>query len=493
MKPRIAIGGIWHETNTFAPGRTTYEDFENYQFAQGDEMFERYATTNTESGGAIGEAEALGLKLHPTLFAAAVPSGTIERSVAERICRELIERIENLLPLDGIILILHGAAVAVDIHDLDYFVIRSVRKIVGSEVPIVATLDFHANVSNEMFESATVLIGYDTYPHIDMAERGREAVRVLARILETGRIPKAAFRKLPLLTVPLKQQTDEFPMSDVMRLLRNIEQEPGIVCGTVAMGFPYSDVPFLGASVLTYADEAKKAHTAADTLAKKIWDLREQFHSQTIPVAEGVKQAVECSTGTTVIVEPADNVGGGSAGDSTGVLKELLEANAQGAVIVIADPESVRGAEEVGTGNKFYARIGGKTDDQHGPTLELEVKVGLIADGKYEHKGSYMTGYVTSLGRTAVVESNGVQIVLTSLRSMPFDAEQLRCVGIEPASKDILVVKSAIAWKAAYGNIAENVIVVDSPGCCAANPGRLNFLNRPAPLYPLETDTVYTI
>ncbi len=490
---KIAIGGIWHETNTFSSAKTNYHDFVHYQLVRDEQLVHRYRDTNTELGGVISELSNSGISIVPTIFAAAVPSGTIDREVAMRLCNELFQRIETAEPVDGVILALHGAAVAEDMEDLDAGILEGVKRKVGDGTPIVATFDYHANISERMVHEASVLVGYDTFPHTDMAERGKEAARIMMAIIATGVAPHCAFRKIPLLTLPLDQQTDSEPMQSIMSELNDIESQPEITCGSIAMGFPYCDVSYLGASVIVYGQSVEAVNSAADALACKIWDARRLFLSKIVPVEQGVRLAENSGVRPVVIVESADNVGGGAAGDATGVLEVLLKTSKRRSVVVVADPEAVRAAETAGVGNRFVASVGGKIDNQHGSTLKIEVFVKVISDGEFVHKGSYMTGYVTQMGRTAVVEAGNVQIVLTSLRTMPFDAEQLRCVGIEPTQQDIIVVKSAIAWKAAYGEIAQDVVAVDSPGACPARTGRLSYRARNHPLYPLDSDVTYTL
>ncbi|MDH3689537.1 MAG: M81 family metallopeptidase [Gammaproteobacteria bacterium] len=493
MGSRIAIGGIWHETNTFAAGLTTLDDFTNYQFAVGHDVLQRYQGTGTEIGGMTAAAADHDLELVPTIYAAAVPAGTISADALNTICDEMVQRLQTALPLDGMLIALHGAAVAEGIEDADAYVLAQVRSVIGTDVPIVATFDFHANLGEAMVAGADVLIGYDTYPHVDMAERGREAAAIITRLLKTGSRPATAFRKIPIITAPQKQPTDEPPMSEIIGRLAEIEERPGIVCGSVAMGFPYADVAELGASVLVYAEDKDVADSAADELAAQIWKRRQSFHPTLTHVKPGVAEAVASNETPVVLVDPADNVGGGSAGDGTVALDALLRLSADGAVIVIADPQAVAIADGVGVGGVFDAEVGAKTDRMHGEPVRVRGKVRLLADGHYRHKGTYMTGYETSMGRTAVVDATGVQIVLTSLRTMPFDAEQLRCVGIEPEQQKIIVVKSAIAWRAAYGDIAKHVIVIDTPGVCASNLERFNYQRRPSPIYPLEPETQFGI
>lgn len=493
MQPKIAIGGIWHETNTFATGLTTLDDFKAYQYARQLALTERYENTNTELGGVISGATQFNLQIVPTVFAAAVPSGMIARQTLDHLVNELTDLIHQARPLDGVILALHGAAVAQDTDDADGFILERVRKVVGSSLPIVATFDYHANLSDNMVRHASILIGYDTYPHTDMAQRGEEAVRVIADLITNNDQLHRAHRKLPLLTSPLKQSTTESPMYNVIQTLHDMERDPDITCGSVAMGFPYSDVAHLGASVVMYGRDPKKVEDATATVAAEIWNSRHQFNENILPVTECVEHATNSTDFPVVIVEPADNVGGGSAGDGTGVLAELIKHNANKAVVVVYDPDAMIAAEHAGVGRRCNLRIGGKSDHQHGEPIETTVLVEKITTGEYEHKGSYMTGYITSMGRTALVRADGVQIVLTSRRSMPFDAEQLRCLGIEPKEQNILVVKAAVAWKAAFGDIAKRVLIVDTPGVCAAELTRLNYNKRPQPLFPLDESTTHSL
>jgi microcystin degradation protein MlrC len=194
-----------------------------------------------------------------------------------------------------------------------------------------------------------------------------------------------------------------------------------------------------------------------------------------------------------VLVDAADNVGGGSAGDGTVVLDALVRAGARDAVVVIVDPEAVAIAEAAGEGGAFEGLVGGKTDDRHGAPVRLRGHVRRIVNGRYTHRGSYMTGSVTTMGRTAVVDVDGIALVLTSLRTMPFDAGQLRSLAIDPAQQRIIVVKSAVAWRAAFGDVARRVIVVDTPGVCASNLGRFDYLRRPQPLYPFESEFAFEL
>ena len=492
MAARIGIGGIWHETNTFSTEITGRSAFEDYQLATGEDIIDRYEGTGTELGGMIDGARSHGFALVPTLFAAAVPSGMIDQAVIRDLVDELVTRLRGAGPLDGVLLVLHGAAVAEDIDDADGWILTQIRASIGPTVPLVAAFDCHANLSQTMVDQADMLIGYDTYPHIDMAERGREAADALASMLQGQARPFSVFRKLPLLTAPQMQATGEPPMADIMAELHAIEEHGSILNGSIAMGFPYADVPDLGASVLVYATEAKAAERAADDLVRMIWQARDRFQPELMAVDQAVRTAITADETPVVLAEAADNVGGGSAGDGTVVLDALLKHGAKDAVIVIADPEAVTAAEAVGVDGTFDSPVGGKVDQLHGAPVRVQGRVLLLTDGRYRHTGSYMTGYETSMGRTAVIEAGGVKIVLTTLRTMPFDAGQLHAVDIEPEDMRIITAKSAIGWRAAYGSIAKQAITVDSPGIATSNLTRLHYEKRPHPLFPLDPDVSET-
>ncbi len=487
MLGAVAIAGFYHETNTFSVTPTTFQDFEDYQFAVGSELLDRYEGTGTELGGMILAAKDRGIDLAPLLFAAAVLSGTIRRGCLDRILGMLMRALRDADPVAGLLLVLHGAAVAEGVEDVDGHLLARFRDALGTDCPIVVTTDYHANLSPRMVASSDVIVGYDSYPHVDMADRGAEAVSLLVRLRNGGPLA-TAFRKLPLATVPQRQPTAEEPVAPIIARLHELEKNPEIACGTLAMGFPYADTGDLGASVLVYGESDDAVNAAADEIAGLLWSRRKDFLpdlTQVEDLAGAIGPEAEVPL---ILADPADNVGGGSPGDGTVVLRELLRIDARGAVVVINDPAAVSEAAGVGIGGRFSGLVGAKVDGAHGEPVHIEGPVAYLGEARFRHSGSYMTGFVTTMGLTAVVAAGGVQVVITSLRTMPFDIEQLRAVGIEPAEQRVIVVKSAIAWRAAYGPLAASTLTLDTPGICPSNLARLAYRNRPRPLYPLETD-----
>jgi microcystin degradation protein MlrC len=266
------------------------------------------------------------------------------------------------------------------------------------------------------------------------------------------------------------------------------EASPDILTAGIAFGYPYADIPRVGMTVLVYARDIKtRAEACADELAAQAWDTREQFLiTGNVAPSEAVRQAIAARQGPMILVDVADNIGGGTPGDGTVLLRELIAQRAQGAVVTIADAEAVRRAIDAGVRAQVELSVGGKQDDWHGAPVTVRGKVRLIADGRYVHRGTYMTGQTTDMGRTVVLDCDGIQVVLMERKAMPFDAQQLRSLAIEPAEQHIIVVKSAIAWKAAYGDLAREVIYTDTPGLCSSNLKNFEYRNISRPMFPLD-------
>lgn len=482
----IAIGGIWHETNTFARDTTPLESFYAYQFARGAEMSRRYKSVRNEIGGMIAGARKNRFKVTPLVFAGAVPSGIVQRDAFETLAGMLLDDLAAIDGVDGVLLALHGAMVVEGLDDAEGELLRRVRALVRDK-PIVATFDIHANMSEDMMAHADVLIGYETYPHVDAHERGMQAADVM-RGLARGQIdPTVVWYPLSLLSVPQTQGTAQSPMREIMARRAEIAQDPYVVSASVIAGYPYADIERAGMSILiTTNDETELAHDYAYELHKMIWERRDAFRAKNTPVAAAVKKAAASTTTPAILVDVADNIGGGAPGDGTVLLKGLLDAQAQAAVVTIADPEAVATAIAAGVGQPVTLQVGGKTDSMHGRPVTVRGTVRLISSGEYAHKGSYMTGQVMRMGRTVVLDCDGLTLVLMERKTMPFDAEQLRSLGIEPADQKIIVVKSAIAWQAAYGDIAREVVYVETPGICTANLKTLPYQKVRRPIFPLE-------
>jgi microcystin degradation protein MlrC len=477
MTPRIGIGGLWHETNTFAPGQTVLADFEAYGLADGSgPVEEAFAGTGTEIGGALAACEALGAVAAPFFWAGAVPGPTVSAPTHAVLVERFLARLEEALPLDGLLLALHGAMVAEDVEDPESSLLAQVRERVGS-IPLAVVLDLHGNPGDGLVEEADIVLAYETYPHTDAADRAAEAAKLLLETIDGELAPLATGRRLPLLTSPLVQATAERPMRDLLAAARAAEARPGVVRASLLPGYAYADVPRLGFTVVVTGEDGA-ANEAADELAEQAWALRDDFRPDLVSTAEAVEQA-QAANGPIVLAEVSDNVGGGAPGNSTHVLRALVEAGADGAVAVLHDPQGAATAVEAGAGVEVELDVGE-------PALSLRGRVARAGQARYRRTGSYMTGSEVDMGVSAVVEARGVEVVLTSRRVMPFDADHLRAVGIDPARRRILVAKSAIAWRAAFEDVTTDALYVDTPGVCTPRLETLPYRRAPRPVVPLD-------
>jgi microcystin degradation protein MlrC len=491
---RMALIGLWHETHTFATPRTTEQDFADFEHLVGADILEYHRGKRTGIGGCIAAAEQEGVTLLPVVSAGALPAGTVTAAAYHSLLSEILNGLRAQLPCDGVLLSLHGAMVSEAEDDVEGALARSVRALVGPGIPIVVTADLHGNHSPALL-AAEAVVGYDTYPHVDIFERGAEAVMLLARLFRERQSVALAMARLPLLPAVQAMDTEREPMAGLMAQAHDLEREPAVLNVTVAAGFPYSDVARAGFSCLVHTRAAPEtAERYARQLATAAWETRAAFQVQNVPVVEAVRQAMAAPAGPVVLIDVADNAGGGCPSDGTALLAELLAQGARGAVVALADAEAVSQAHSAGLGAEVSLQVGGKTDAWHGPPVKVRGRVEHIGDGRYVHKGSWMTGREMNMGRAVVLncQNGGVRVLLTERKSVPFDAEQLRSQGIAPEAQHILVVKSAVAWRAAFGDIAQLAIPVDTPGLCTTHLDRLPYRKLLRPIYPLDPEMEWT-
>ncbi len=470
---RVGMAGLWHETNTYSARLTRLEDFAAFELLEGEEILARHAGTGTVIGGML-ESD---LALVPIATAGAWPAGRATADTMTTLLTRMETALRNAAPLDGLLLDLHGAMVAEGDDDVERSVVELSRRVVG-DVPIAAVFDLHGNPSAEMAAGLDGVVVYDTYPHIDMRERGREAADIMSELLEGVRY-RTLVRKVPILICPLAQGTDDLPMRDLESRARALERDAGLRRIALFPGFAYSDVARAGFTVVvthTDGDEAT-ARAAATELVELVhghdWTLRRPDPATAVAEALDAPQPV-------VLADVADNIGGGSPGDGTALLAELLAQHAPRAVVTLADAAVAAEAARRGAGAMLAADVGGKTDKRHGEPVAVRGVVKHVSDGRYRSSGTWMTGRSFSMGTTAVVAVDGITVVVTERATPPFHSEQLTSLGIDPAEAGIIVAKGAIAWKSAFGDVARTVIEVDTPGICPVDPGVLERSAEPA-------------
>ncbi|CAG7659080.1 M81 family metallopeptidase [Paenibacillus allorhizosphaerae] len=484
-KKAIGVIGVVHETNTFAPGTTGLDAFMDDWVVGKDAFISHYSGTKTSMGGVIDASKELGLELRPGLYTQATPSGMVTGEAFDAIADGLADSVDR--GIDGLVVILHGAMVAVSYRDAEGEILCRLRAKFGNSLPMAVTLDLHANVSPAMVDLSDLIVAYDTYPHVDVYDRAVEAVRLLKRQLDGEIKPVQKLVHTRMLVPPQAMLTDSGAMKEMMDLAFALEREPGVLNISVAGGFPFSDVADAGMTIVATADrDLALAERCAERMRAAAWERRERFTVRQAEPAEAVALALQHAEGPVILTESSDNVGGGSPADSTHLLPLLLAAP-KTSLIVLCDPEVVQFAAKLGIGAELRYAVGGKTDGLHGKPIPVIGTVRTLFDGNYTHIGDYMTGQNARMGLTAVVQCGNVTLILTEKRVAPWDPGHVRSVGLYPEQYHIIVAKSALAWKTAFGDVAKLAIDVDTPGCCSANQQRFRYeaLNRP--IYPLDT------
>jgi microcystin degradation protein MlrC len=480
----VAIGSLKHETNTFSVVATSWEDFSP---VTGDEVTGMFRGTRSEVGGFIDDLEKNDVNYFVTTVAGATPSGPLVRGDFDRIVESIIMGLEGRGDVDGILLALHGAMVARGVPEAEAHLLKAVRRKVGETVPIMITLDLHGLISVDMVNQVNGIFGFDTNPHIDMYERGIEASEALLATLK-GRIkPVVAFSKQRMIPPTINQRTTEGPMVKLQDEARKMESREGVINVSIFPAFPYADVERVGSSVVVMTDDRPElAKELADSLGGMMWDLRDKFLKPLTPLEEAVDRAVEAQRGPIILADVADNPGGGAPGDGTVILGELIEKGAKNVgFAIIKDPEGVEKAIEVGVRGRLDTSIGGKTDDFHGAPLSIKGRVKTITDGRFIHK-AMAVGTLADVGRTAVIDIDGVEVILTEKSHAPNDPEIFRRNGIEPTDKRVLVLKSRGHFRAAYESFAEEILEVDAPGLTSPNLSWFKYENIPRPIWPLD-------
>jgi microcystin degradation protein MlrC len=477
--PRIAIGGFLHETNTFAPTKAIYADFVRGggwpSMAQGADVL-KLRDINVGLAGFIGEAEARGWELAPTVFAAASPCAHVAREAYERIAAIIVDGLANAGPLDAVYLDLHGAMVSEHLDDGEGEILARVRRLIGADVPLVASLDLHANVTPEMVRHADALIAYRTYPHVDMAETGRAAARHLALLLASRQRFARAFRQLPFL-IPISWQcTNDQPASSIYQKLAAMQSE-AVPTLSFCPGFPAADFAHCGPSVFAYGRTQADADVAADQLAAIIEGHESDFDGRIHTPDEGVRLAIQLAktaSKPTIIADTQDNPGAGGDSDTTGMLRALVRNEAKRAAIgVICDPASARAAHAAGRGATVKLALGGKSGIRGDSPYEETFVVENLSDGKFIAPGPYFGGRDMDMGPSACLRIGEVRVVVSSHKAQLADQSMFRYVGIEPTQQAILVNKSSVHFRADFEPIAEKILICAAPGAMPADPARL--------------------
>lgn len=488
---RIAVGELSHETNTFCQGLTTIADFRSFMWHKGEDLARVHSGNRTYLGGMLARAAELGIEAVPTFGAMAYPSGTIARQDFARLLDELIAAIRTALPVDGVALALHGAGVAEGDDDIEATILGAVRDLVGERIPIVATLDLHGNITQEMLKHATGLFGVNFYPHVDSYERGREAVQFLELVHEGQVRAVMHLERLPMMIPPTT--TDLDPAKRFNELAWEIEERPGILDCTIFHGFPMTDVPSVGMSVLVTAAGHRSAATSAATqLASAIWEAREEYRPRVLSPAQAIEEALALEGQPIVINDTSDNPGGGAPGDSTHLLRAMVSARLSSACFgFMFDPEVVEQAAEAGIGSSIRVRLGGKTDAIHGAPLEAEAYVKALTDGRFRLTTPMWRGLEVNLGPMARLGIGDIDVLVSSRRQQTLDEEVFLLNGVDVRRYKIVALKSSQHFRAGFNDISRGIIAADAPGATSLQIEKLPHHRIRHPIWPQDRDAEY--
>lgn len=490
---RVGILALLQESNTFLDGVTTRRHFEEDLLARGEAVRERLEAAAHEVGGFFEGLKEAGIEAVPVFAARAYPFGVIEAQAFEALVDEMLEALREAGPLDGVLAAPHGSTVAESHPDADGWWLRQVRAVIGPDVPLIATLDAHTNLSQDMVAATDALLAYRTNPHLDQRETGLRAARLMARTLR-GEVRPTQAAAFPPLAINIQcQNTSHPPLSEVYEWAQMLEADARVLSQSLLLGFPYADVVEMGSSVLVVThNDPGLARRLADGLATDLWERRASFAPAFTSPEEALVKAVE-APGRVLLLDMGDNVGGGAPGHGTILLWHLHRRGLGPAFVCLHDPVSQQAAREAGAGARVLLRLGGESDGLHGEPLEEECEVVSLHDGRFQDRAAAHGGFTDyDQGPTAVVRTQrGITVLLTSRRMPPFSLEQLRSCGLDPLSFRVLVAKGVIAPQAAYGPVVDHILPVNTPGVSCADMTLLPFHHRRRPMFPFEPHTAW--
>ncbi len=489
---RIGIGSVQHETNTFSSVMTTESMFRHHSWQDGQDVIKENTGVRNYVGGIIDAANERGATLAPAFATKMTPCGLITKVTLESIRDQLISKFGELharQPLDGIALALHGAGVAEGYPDIEGEILCSMRKAFGAGMPIGVVLDLHGNITPGMVANSDVLIGVKCFPHSDIYESSVIMLNLLYNVIQTDIRPKKRLLRLPLLYGGLNAQTLSGPAYDIRMLCEQYEREDkDLIQATFFHGYPYSDIPQAGASVVTMAKTQDAADHNAKLIAQYAWERREEFLARGLMPEEAMEKALSLEGRPIIINESSDNPGAGAPGDGTYLLQELLKRNLPDTVMgYISDPEVVMIAKKAGVGAKITCRLGGKTDKRHGKPITLkDAYVKCLTDGRFSTLSPMNRGLPIDLGHCARLTVGNVDIIVGSSQQQLLDKSIFELHGIDVMRMHIIGLKSTNHFRAWWKDVAAHIVTTDPPGIGCGDLTTFDYKNINRSYYPFN-------
>ena len=491
---RIGILALLHESNTFVSQPTALQQFHDDLYLEGDAIRQQLASSHHEIGGFFAGLQQCSRNddviAVPLLATRATPAGVITAQALEYLVAHMLSIVAATSDLDGILIAPHGAAVSQLAADADGYWLSKLRELVGKELPIIGTLDAHANLSRSMIQACNALIAYRTNPHLDQRARGIEAATLMVRMLRGEVRPTMAASYPPLVINIERQCTSEPHLQRQYQFADQQLTQPSVLSNSILLGFPYADVAEMGASTIVVTDNNPAlAQVLADELGQQMWLHRNDFVGQLMSVDAALKTCQADAQSRYCLLDMGDNVGGGSAGDGTTLAAALLARHLSPSFVCLYDPASVETCIAAGVGARMTFDIGGKVDAQHGGPLRVEARLVSLHSGRFREDAPRHGGIVDfDQGATAVIETidGCLTIMLTSRRMVPFSLQQIISCQLDPRRFRILVAKGVNAPLAAYREVCDKFLRVNTIGSTSANLTQLNYRSRRHPLFPFE-------
>lgn len=491
QKKKFVVAMMMHETNTFSPLPTPIDSFSRTGALSGQPAIDEAEGTNTSLGGFIEIARKADAEFTVPMAASANPSGLVTKAAYEQMTMAIVDEVEK--GCDAVLLALHGAMVAEHYDDGEGELLNRLRK-VAPDVPVAVALDFHTQMTEAMIKGATIITGYRTYPHIDMADTARRAGRTLLRTLAGEVIPKMVWGNRPIMSSSLVHTPSREPMKTLMGMANQAEDGGQVLNASVFGGFPQADIPHLALSSVIVCD---KRTAEGEILLNKIldaaWEKREGFLFHPEPLSVQVARAKSYAEGPVVMADHGDNTASGGTQDVMSVIEEAINQGLDNACAgPICDPACVAQMIKAGVGAEVTLELGGKVDmpamGLKGKPLKVSGKVKAITDGQFVVTGPMATGTTIRMGRTAVLDTGKIQIVVSEKRAEPFDLGVFTHCGIDPRAKKYVLIKSRQHFRAGFEPIAKHIVMCDGDGCTASDLKLFKYTKVRRPLYPFDLD-----
>ena len=487
-RSRIALGSILTECNEFGGVPIDIGWFERYELCRGEEVLQVEAGV---VGGMMQVMRECGAEVVPLIYASTCPGGPLTAECYTQLKTELLDRLRASLPVDGVLLPLHGAATVENLGDPEGDLIKAVREIVGDAIPIVVTLDLHAHVTADMIRFADGLIAWETYPHRDTFTTGVRGARLLSDVLQGRCRPTMAMAKVPVITSAIHGSTEgDDPFAQIMRIAKTHEGHNGVLSTSVFLVHPYLDQPDMGSGALVITDDdMETAVSLASQFAEQYWarrfDLEPDIHTPDAAIAKGL--AVD--GGPVLLVEAADCCGGGAAGDSVVTLTALLDAKVTvPSLVPVADPEAAAACHHAGVGQEVTIALGHRLDPRWGKPVAVTGTVTRLSDGRFRYIGGIWDSVEGNMGPSAVLTIGAIQVLIATHGTYDWADEQFRSMEMHPPDAKFIVVKNPMNYRLAYGEIAKAAFILDTPGATPVTCRHLPYKYLKRPYFPLDTE-----